>query len=325
MYTRVLAKNEVSRLLSMEEAILAVEEAFGQYAKKNAHMPPKMYIDFKKYNGDLRVMPAYLDYGDVAGVKVVNVHPGNKAKNLPTVMATIVLNDPKTGFPLAVMDGTFITAMRTGAAAAVAAKYLAKENSDTAGLVGAGVQARTQLLALSKVLDLRKVFVSDVNGDYADKFAKEMAELLGVKITVSSVKEAMAADVVSTVTPAHAPVVQNSWVHEGTHINAIGADAPGKEELDPQILRRAKIVIDDWEQCTHSGEINVPISKGIISTKDIYSSLGEIVAGMKPGRQGEKEITVFDSTGLAIQDIATAKLVFEKAQKGKAGLNVELF
>jgi len=325
MYTRILTKNDISRILNVKDAISVVEDAFGQYAKKNAHMPPKMYLDFKKYNGDLRVMPAYLDYADAAGVKVVNVHPDNKAKNLPTVMATIVLNDPKTGFPLAVMDGTFITAMRTGAAAAVATKYLAKENSSTVGLIGAGVQARTQLLAISQVLDLKKVFVSDVRKEYAEKFAMEMGEQFNFDIEASSVQKAAGADVVSTITPAHSPVVQNSWVQEGTHMNAIGADAPGKEELDPQILKRAKIVIDDWEQCTHSGEINVPLSKGILSTKDIYSSLGEIVAGLKPGRQSAKEITVFDSTGLAIQDIATAKLVFEKAQKENVGLELELF
>lgn len=308
----------------MDEVIPAVEAAFGQYAKKNAVMPPKMYLDFKKYGGDLRVMPAYLDYGDVAGVKVVNVHPGNRGNGMPTVMATIVLNDPRTGFPLAVMDGTLITAMRTGAAAAVATKHLAADGAGTVGLVGAGVQARTQLLALSRVLDIRKVSVSDVNKDYASRFAAEMGGQLGLPVEVSSVREAAEADVVSTVTPAHEPVVRNEWVREGTHINAIGADAPGKEELDPAILARAKIVIDDWEQCTHSGEINVPLSKGIICTKDLYSSLGEIVAGLKPGRQSSREITVFDSTGLAIQDIATAKLVFEKAQKEKLGLELEL-
>lgn len=325
VYTRILTKKEISRILNVKDVISVVEDAFGQYARKNAHMPPKTYLDFKKYNGDLRVMPAYLDYADAAGVKVVNVHPDNKGKGLPTVMATIVLNDPKTGFPLAIMDGTFITAMRTGAAAAVATKHLAKENSGTLGLVGAGAQARTQLLAISQVLDLKKAFVSDVSRDYAEKFAREMGEQFDFDIEAASVQKAAGADVVSTVTPAHSPVVQDPWVREGTHINAIGADAPGKEELDPQILRRAKIFIDDWEQCSHSGEINVPLSKGIISTKDIYASLGEVVAGMKSGRENGKDITLFDSTGLAIQDIATAHFVFEKAQKEKAGLNVELF
>mgnify|MGYP000144319111 CR=1 FL=1 len=325
----LLTRAEVEKVINMKETIKVVEEAFKEKGLGLVDMPPKTYIFFPKYDGDFRVMPAYLKGMDIAGVKVVNVHPKNpRTHNLPTVMATIVLLDPKTGAPLSIMDGTLITAYRTGAAGGIAAKYLARKESEVVAIIGAGVQGRMQLMALTEVMEnIKEVRVYDIRKEASVEYAKEMSEKLGLNVRASeSAKDAVAdADIIVTATPSREPIVMNEWLKQGVHINAIGADAPGKEELDPMILKRAKIVVDDYEQASHSGEINVPLSKGVISMKDIYAELGEIVSGKKPGRTNDLEITVFDSTGLAIQDVATAWMVYNKAKERELGTWIELF
>ncbi|MEM5873665.1 MAG: hypothetical protein QW065_02600, partial [Acidilobaceae archaeon] len=285
----------------------------------------KMYLFFDEYNGDLRVMPAYISKFRMAGVKVVNVHPNNPKRGLLTVMATILLVDPESGAPLAVMDGTLITAYRTGAGGAIAIKYLARRGSRVLGVIGAGVQGHIQTLFSSRVMKLERVKVYDVVYSKAESYKKEIEKTLGVDVVICESAECAVrgVDVLVTATPAKGPVVKAEWIEQGLHINAIGADAPGKQELDPAILKRAKIVVDDIEQASHSGEINVPLSQGVISLKDIYAELGEIVAGKKPGRIAEDEITVFDSTGLAIQDVATAQLVYRKALKEGLGIMMD--
>lgn len=314
--------------LTMKEALEAIEMAFKAKGEGKAQMPPKQYLFFSKYNGDLRTMPAYLENNDVAGVKIVTVHPSNpKEHNLPTVMATIFLIDPITGFLKAIIDGTYLTALRTGAAGGIAAKYLSRKNSKTVGIIGAGTQARTQLMALKEVRSISFVKVYDLSKDASEKYAKEMSESLNLKVEVAqSAKEAAdSSDIIVTVTPSTRPIVMSDWISPGAHINAIGADAPGKEELDPEILRKAKIIVDDWDQAIHGGEVNVPISKDLIKKEDIYADIGDIVTGRKRGRESEREITVFVSTGLAIQDVAVASLVFDKAKKKGIGQEIKLF
>ncbi|KXB02689.1 alanine dehydrogenase [candidate division MSBL1 archaeon SCGC-AAA261F19] len=328
MKVRIISRSQIERLISIGETIEFVEKAFEAKGLGKVQMPPKSYIFFRKYGGDFRVMPGYLEELKAAGVKVVNVHPKNPEKhNFPSVMATILLLGPENGAPLSVMDGTLITKMRTGAAAAVATKYLARKDSEIIAMIGAGVQARTQLEALNDVINIDEVRVEDIVPSKAKQYAQELGERLGLNIKpVDTTKGAVeGADIVVTVTPRRKPIVMDDWISSGTHINAIGADAPGKEELDPKILKRAKIVVDDWEQASHSGEINVPFSRGMLTRDDIYSDICSIVAQKKEGRISEEEITVFDSTGLAIQDIATAWRVYQKAEKENVGEEVELF
>jgi len=312
-----LTQKEVEKIIPLKrikDVINVVEEGFFEYGIKRIQMPPKQYLYFPEYNGDLRIMPAFSEKLGVAGTKIVNVHPENPKKGLKTVMAIILLNDAKTGLPLALMDGTYITGMRTGAASAVATKYLARKNAKSLGVIGAGYQSIFQIAAIMKVKNIKEVFVYDIQDASIERLAKTLKKV-GIKIKKAGLKEAVQKDILVTVTPARGPVVKREWVLPGTHINAIGADAAGKEELDPEILRDSKIVIDNWEQTSHSGEINVPLSKGIIKKKDIYAELGEIVVGKKPGRKNNEEITIFDSTGLAIQDLFAANLVFKKAKK----------
>lgn len=282
-------------------------------------MPPKLYLLLPKFDGDFRAMPAWVEGLKGCGMKWVNVHPQNKKRGLPTVMAIVILSDPKNGFPLCIMDATYLTSLRTGAAGGVAAKFLAKRESKNVALVGCGVQARTQLAALLELFDIRQVKVWGLTSKEATKFIKGLGRLKTAKIEAFPTVEACVkdSDIIVTTTPSRKPLLRLEWIKEGVHINAIGADAKGKQELDSRILKRAKVVVDDLKQASHSGEINVPLSKGELSKKDIYADIGEVVSGKKKGRSEKEEITVFDSTGLAIQDIAIANLVYKKAIKFK--------
>jgi alanine dehydrogenase len=323
----ILTWKEIEELLNITEVIQSVENAFKEKGMHQVQMPSKIYLNFDSYDGDLRAMPAYLSSLAIAGVKIVNSHFKNRSLGLPSVMALIELVDPKNGRPLALLDGTKITSFRTGAASAVATKYLARKDSKVLGIIGAGVQSQTQIDAISKVINIEEVNVFD-----PDKKASErLSKFIGNKGTCSkvliknSVKEAVTrADIVITVTPSRVPIVFVDWLKAGVHINAIGADAPGKQELDPEILRRGKIIVDDIEQTVHSGEINYPISKGILSKEDIYAELGDIIIGNKKARTSDDEITIFDSTGLAILDVTVGYMIYQKAIKEKLGTTIDL-
>ena len=330
MKTLLLTEKDVKQLLSMNEVMQVVESAFKAKGLGNAQMPAKIYLFYNKYKGDLRAMPSYLEELDISAVKIVNSHPENPTKHgLPTVMATIILVNPKNGAPIAIMGGTWATDMRTGAAGGIAAKYLAKKDSKIVGLVGAGAQARTQLMGLISIYKkLEEARVWSRTPKTRDAYVAEMKPMYGnvTKIVpVKNVKDAVeGADIVVTTTPSREPIVSNNWVEAGMHFNCIGADAPGKQELDPTILTRAKIIVDDWEQASHSGEINVPLTKGIITKQNVWSEIGQVVAGLKPGRTSPQEITVFTSTGLAVQDAVTADLAYKKALAKGIGTLVEI-
>ena len=322
MQTLLLDPDDVAANARIGEVIDAVEGAFSAHARGDSRMPAKSYIDLPEYNGDFRSMPAYLDTGDwdAAGIKWVNVHPDNPTDHeLPTVLGTVVYSDPETAFPLALLDGTTLTRLRTGAAAAVATDYLAQADATSLGLVGAGVQARTQLAAIAAVRDIDRVVVADASEAAVTAFIDAHDEH---NVVGGSVTEAAACDVVSTTTPVTEPIVDR--VGDRTHVNAIGADAGPKQELATDVVREATIVIDDHEQCVHSGEISVPYETGAITDADIHAQLGEIVAGQRPGRTAADGVTLFDSTGLAIQDIAAARVVYERASEQEAGTGVSL-
>ncbi len=316
MKTLILTRADVGSLLTMEIAIPAVEAAFAAHGRGDVIMPPKLYLPLEKYRGDFRAMPSYMDGS--AGVKWINMHPENPARHgLPSVIGVYVLSDPATALPLAVMDGTLLTSFRTGAAAAVASKVLAIKSPATIGFIGCGVQARALLKAHKTLYGGFRALMFDAVPSAAEAFAKERGGF------TASVDQAASCDIVCTSTPSRAPVVFRSYIGISTHINAMGADAPGKQELDPKILAEATVVLDDLAQATESGEVNVPLHAGTYRREQIHGTLGEIVAGKKPGRVGT-EITVFDSTGLAIQDLALARVVYEEARKRGVGMDVDL-
>jgi alanine dehydrogenase len=317
MDTLILTQRTIRSLITMDQVVPAVERAFLAHGRGQALMPPKVYIDLPQHGGDFRAMPAYLD--GAVGLKWVNSHPQNPARHgLPSVMGVYILSDPETALPLAIMDATWLTALRTGAAGAVASKYLALGQPRSLGFVGCGVQARV-LYEAHRVIygDSLDLYMTDANPAAAEAFADEVG---GEAVSVA---RAAGCDIVCTTTPARTPVVRRGWIAPGAHINAMGADGHGKQELDPAILRAAKVVIDDRDQAVHSGEINVPMASGELRIEDIHATLGEVVAGTKAGRMGS-EITVFDSTGLAIQDVAVAQAIYEQAQKRGAGQKVDL-
>ena len=316
MKTLLLGRKDLEKILTMELAIPAVEAAFAAHGRGEALMPPKLYLPLPRHGGDFRAMPAYLD--GAAGVKWVNMHPGNPAKHgLPAVMGVYILSDPDTAVPLAILDGTLLTGFRTGAAGAVASKYLAPKNPATIGFVGCGVQAR-HLLAAHRVLfpNLRAVLF-DASAEAVARFAAESGGHPG------AVDQAGSCDIVCTTTPSRTPVVFRSYVGISTHINAMGADAPGKQEIDPAILQEAVVVLDDLAQACESGEVNVPLHAGTYRREQIHGTLGEVVAGLKPGRVST-EITLFDSTGLALQDLALARAAYGEAKRRGLGTEFDL-
>src|SRR6185295_9478627 len=240
----------------MDLAIPAVESAFAAHGRGEVIMPPKLYLPLEKYSGDFRAMPSLL--GGDAGVKWVNMHPENpKRFNLPSVMGVYILSDPETAFPLAVMDGTRLTAFRTGAAAAVASKHLAVRKPSTIGFIGCGVQARTLLAAHRLQYGSFRALMADASAEAAARFAQEGGGF------VASMDQAGSCDIICTSTPSRAPILHKAYIGISTHINAMGADAPGKQELDPRILQDATVVLDDLAQATESGEVNVPIHTGV--------------------------------------------------------------
>lgn len=312
--TALLTGRDIVKLVNMRQAINIARKVFAAHGHRRIQMPPKIYIHLGKYNGDFRAMPAYVEGMEACGVKWVNVHPHNRVHGLPTVMALIVLSDHKTGFPIAIMDGTYITSLRTGAAGGIGAKYLAKKSSSSIGFVGCGVQASFQLMALRNLFNIRAISAYDKEPARAKQFLRQIANLGIAAKNCDSVETCVRnKDIVVTTTPSRKPIIRAAWISPGTHINAIGADAKGKQELDPAILKKARIIVDDIAQAIHSGEINVPLSKKLFKAGDIRATLGQVVVGAKSGRVSPKDITIFDSTGLAIQDMALASYIYKKA------------
>lgn len=316
MNTLVLTQSDIKSVVDMTAVVPAIERAFGAHGRGETQMPVKVYLDLPQFNGDFRAMPAYIEGS--AGVKWVNAHPSNPERyGLPSVLGMYILSDPATAQPLAVMDATSLTAMRTGAAAAVATKYLARADARTVGFVGCGAQARTLHAALSVVLGEFDVVAADASAEAATTFAAEVSGQAG------QLADAAGCDIVCTATPVREPIIRREWVKPGAHINAMGADAHGKQEIETQILLDACVVLDDWAQACGSGEVNVPLDSGALSRDAIHGPLGEIVAGKLSGRESDDQITVFDSTGLAVQDVALARLIYDTALEAGVGLEVD--
>ena len=323
--TLLLSADDVAACLDMGEAIAAVREAFVAYHAKRAVMPPKSYINLPEHGGDVRSMPAKVGT-DALSVKWICSHPKNPERHgLPTVIGSLILSDPATGWPLAVMDATLLTAYRTGAAAAVASDTLARRDATTLGIIGAGTQAAYQIAAISHVRKLTRVTIADARIESTQRLVEALTKRAPhLDVRAGTLEEAAGEDIVCTLTPVHTPIVKRDWIGHGVHINALGADAAGKQELEVDILRDAVIVVDDWEQATHSGEINVAMAAADLRPEHVRGTLGAILDGALPGRSDDEEITIFDSTGLAIQDTAVAKAVYARAVRDGLGTPVDL-
>jgi ornithine cyclodeaminase/alanine dehydrogenase len=311
----LLTDEDVRRLVTMKEAMATVEKAFGEYAKGRALMPPRSTMMLEKHQGSISLMPSYLEETGVAATKIISIYPMNPAKGLPTSIAQIVVNDPETGRFIATIEASYLTALRTGAVTGVAVRYLARENSRIAAIIGCGIQGQTQAWAVAESRPIETLRCYDLSWERSQAFAEEMSRRLKVEVLpAETAKEAVKdADIVVTSTTSKEPVVRRNWLGEGVHISAIGSFYPDHRELDTATVRDAKVVVDSEEAAlAEAGDLIIPIKEGAITEKHIYAELGELVIGLKSGRTKEDELTLFKSVGLAIQDSSVAGLVIKK-------------
>jgi alanine dehydrogenase len=286
----------VSRLLRMEDLIPAMERALADFSKGTVVQPVRTMLPVVEHEGFLGLMPAYT--GTALGTKLVAFYPRNA--DVPTHHATILLFKPETGEPLVTMDGRLITEMRTAAVSAVATERLAGSDASVLAIIGSGVQAHSHLEALRLVRGFREIRV------WSPRRAAAFAEEHGVRATVSAEEAVSGADVVVTATTSQSPVLSGEWLSPGVHINAVGAPRPGWRELDDEVLRRARLYVD-------SREAALKESGDVIAAGEIVGEIGEVVGGAEPGRRSAEEVTLFKSLGLAVEDVATAELVYRKA------------
>lgn len=324
----ILNREEVASVLTMKDAIEAVEQAFRDLAEGKADMPLRPTIRVADPPGVVNVMPAYLAAMGALGMKLVSGYPENPAKHgMPTIQATILYSDCRTGKLLAVMEGGHITAVRTGAASGVATKYMARKNSAAAGVLGSGVQAETQLEAVCAVRPIKTVKVFSPTAAHRESFAKRMSERLGVEVTpVDRAEKAVRGlDIVIAASSSKTPILLGDWLAPGTHVNGIGSHTIDARELDENAVKRARVVVDSMEAALReAGDLLMPMADGVIGKDHIFAELGELVVGKKAGRSGDGEITLFKSQGLAIEDVSTAKLVYEKAKAQGKGTELPL-
>jgi ornithine cyclodeaminase/alanine dehydrogenase len=324
--TLILNREDVVSLLDMKDCMNAVEKAFAELARGTAVLP--LRINITPPDGLALYMPAYLKEMNALACKVVTVYKNNPSKfKLPTTIGKLMLQNPETGEVICIMDAGYLTAVRTGAASGVATKYLARKASAmTAGIFGAGVQANMQLWAVSEARELSKAYVYDISKEAMDKFASEMEASLKLEIIKASAPdELLGADIICTASSSPMPVFDGKKVKEGTHINGIGSHTPGARELDTKIIKRSKFIGDSRTACfNEAGDIMIPLKEGAISESHFHAELGEVITGKKQGRENDKEITLFKSNGLAIQDAAAAKLVYDKAIEKGVGQEISL-
>lgn len=320
----LLTSREIRRLLTLDECIGAVEQAFRAYGEGRA-VPPGV-LSMHTVGGGFHVKAGLLELGrSYFAAKVNGNFPENGSRfGLPTIQGVIVLCDAGNGTPLAVMDSRDITSLRTAAATAVAVKFLAREDSRTATICGCGNQGRIQLKALLRVRHIQSVFAYDKDGEKALRFAREFAS--DPKISVTPTEDLSAAvrqsDICVTCTPSRQPLLGVDDVSPGTFIAAVGADNPQKQELHPSLMAGSKIVCDLLEQCAVMGDLHHALDAGAVALANVHAELGEVVAGKKRGRESLEEIIIFDSTGMALQDVAAAAVLYEKAERQGRGVRL---
>ena len=321
----LLSRRDVAELLTLDECIDAVEAAFRLRGEGKLH--PSGILGVPASGGGFHVKAALLAPPRNFFAAKVN---GNFSDNprrfgLPAIQGVIVLCDGESGRPLAVMDSIEITILRTGAATAVAARLLARPASRVVTVCGCGNQGRVQLLALARVLSLTRAFVWDIDEQRARTMANELSAVLSMEISPAiDLSEAVSqSDVCVTCTPARAPFLLREWLRPGTFVAAVGADSPEKQELEPSILSSAKVVVDVLDQCAQIGERHHALKAGLMRREQVHAELSEIVARLKQGRASDDEITLFDSTGTALQDVSAAAAVYEKAVRTDRGLRFD--
>lgn len=327
---RILSRADIQRAISMPEAIGIVKDAFAQLSNREATVPLRVSINVPAHSGTTLFMPAYLARSDALAVKIVSVFNNNPRRGLPLIHAVVAVVDATTGQIGALMEGGYLTALRTGAVSGAATDVLARPEARVAAIFGAGVQGRSQLLAVAAVRHLERVFVFDTSREALEMFLVEMRGKPGVpsdlRAAASTAEAVREADIICTATTSFKPLYDGALVRPGTHVNGIGSYTPQMQENGETLVRRAdKIVVDSYDGAlAEAGDLIIPLEKGIITRDNIYAELGEITGGMKPGRERDSEITFFKSVGNAVQDASVAQAILKRADEMGLGVQVEL-
>ncbi|HEX6437248.1 MAG TPA: ornithine cyclodeaminase family protein [Candidatus Binatia bacterium] len=316
----VLSEKQVEALIEIDELIAALERAHIQYSTGKAVMPVRLVVPLPQIDGRITSMPGFLNEDQALGMKVVTYFQNNPKQNLPSILATIMLFSSETGKMIAVMDGSYITAIRTACASAMATKVLANPAASELGVLGAGVQAKAHIAALSQVRRIRSIKIYSPSGTSGSRLKQEVESQLGLAIEVTgSAEEAVrGADLIVIATTAKQPILPADWLKTGAHINAVGSHRPDLRELDGSTMARAKVFVDSREAImAECGDVLLALAEKSITADHVQAEIGEVLAGSKPGRTRTEEVTLYKSVGIAIQDVATAQLVYHKAlQKG---------
>jgi alanine dehydrogenase len=323
----LLREPDVRQLLTMHDLIPLMERTLAAFSTGGAVQPVRSVVPVDTHRAFLAVMPAYLAVERGLGLKAVAVYPGNAERDRPTHLATILLLDPETGALHAVMDGRLVTEMRTAAVSAAATRRLARAPVRVLAVLGSGVQARSHLEALRDVCAPAEVRVWSRTRAHAERMAADAHERLGMAVRVAGSPEDAVrnADVVCTVTGSHRPVLEGAWLSEGAHINAVGSARPDARELDTTAVARARVFVDSRDAAlVEAGDIVGPIQESAITSAHIQAEIGEVFAGRHPGRTGPREVTLFKSLGLAVEDVATARFVYERALERGLGQEISV-
>jgi ornithine cyclodeaminase len=323
MSIKIFKEQEIRNLITYPEAIGAMEKAFAAYSAGKAMVPPVVHLDVPENEGEVHIKAAYVLGTPSYTVKIASGFYKNKERGLPLSGGMMLVFDSQTGYPLAfLLDNGYLTDFRTAAAGAVASKYLASQQVQQVGVIGAGMQGRMQVQALSFVRKFKSVKVYDHRTTNIVRYLEDMQGKVDADFSAAgTVRDAVrGSQIVITATPSREALIDSAWVESGTHITALGSDGPHKQELDAQLLAKADHVFaDSIEQCIKLGEIHHAIQQGLLKREDIDGELGQVISGAIPGRQSASEITVCDLTGVGVQDAYIAALAFEKANASNAG------
>jgi len=324
---RILSGKQIRSAIKMKDIIEAMELAFVEVSTGNPEMPIRAHISIKEPQGTALFMPSYMKASEMIGIKTVTLFEDNKKNDLPYIQGMVSLFDGNNGTPRAVLDGMTITALRTGAASGLATSLLSRKDSTICTIFGGGVQGRTQLEAVCAVRDIKKAIIYDALPIAAEKFAKEMAEQLGIEIVVAKTsKEAVKdADIICCASIAETPVFADQDLPAGVHINAVGSYKPHVQEVPEEMVLRSRLYVDHRESALEeTGDLIIPIEKGLMTEEHIVAEIGEVAAGKAPGRISDSEITFFKTVGVAVQDLAAATLILQRAEELGVGTLVEL-
>jgi alanine dehydrogenase len=324
---RILVRSDIENLITMREAIAAMEEVFAALTNQEVQVPERTVLTLDQSENSVLFMPGYLKRTSGVGLKLVSVFPANAPKGIPVISAQIMICDPANGEVSAILEGGHITALRTAATTAVATKNLARGDARNLGVFGAGVQAKSQIEAHREVRDLSTIIIYDVDRNKAEALAQHFQSLCGQSCRCSAAKSpeelVTLSDIIITATTSQTPVFKGNWLKKGTHINSIGSYKPHVREVDDATIQRSRIFVDSYKHALkEAGDLIMPLKTGVMSERHILGELGELVLGRKKGRELPDDITFFKSVGLGVQDIAVAQRVLEKAIQGNVGLVV---